>query len=147
MSVGKGVVNKKKLVEKCLRLDLLDLSDKINFESNIEATVGWQIGIGNKAMIGLKIYAGKQLALFYYLPTTDSSKRDSVRLYIDLEATDCYFGGKRWWFRCPSCGRRCRILYLPPFENKFACRLCHNLTYRSQQEGSCRSILQKLFGA
>ena len=38
--------------------------------------------------------------------------------------------GRRWWFACPSCGRRAGKLYLPPGERHFCCRLCHRLTYR-----------------
>ncbi len=46
----------------------------------------------------------------------------------------------RWWFACPlvvngrACGRRVRMLYLPPNGRYFGCRGCHDLTYRSCQE-------------
>ena len=33
--------------------------------------------------------------------------------YVRLEATSPAFGGTRWWFTCPSCGRRCAKLHLP----------------------------------
>ena len=39
----------------------------------------------------------------------------------------------RFFFRC-SCGERVGKLYLPPGETYFACRACHNLTYRSCKE-------------
>jgi len=39
-----------------------------------------------------------------------------------------------WRMTCPGCRRRCSVLYLPPGESRFACRLCHNLAYRSNQE-------------
>jgi hypothetical protein len=39
------------------------------------------------------------------------------------------FGGWRYLFLCPICGRRMRTLY---FKNaEIACRLCHRLTYES----------------
>lgn len=43
--------------------------------------------------------------------------------------------GVRWWFACPlqGCGRRTRMLYLPPGESFFGCRSCHNLTYLQTQ--------------
>lgn len=51
-------------------------------------------------------------------------------------------GSKRFYFKCPglngSCGRRVGKLYLPPGEDRFACRVCHNLTYRSCKEHSKR---------
>ncbi len=54
---------------------------------------------------------------------------------VELQAAPSCVGGVRWWFRCPSCGRRVQKLYLPPAspEETFACRICHRLTYRSTQ--------------
>jgi len=43
-------------------------------------------------------------------------------------------GGFRRWFCCPVCGRRMFKLYRPPGSNVFACRQCHDLTYRCVQE-------------
>lgn len=43
-------------------------------------------------------------------------------------------GGLRWWVWCPGCLTRRRILYYPAGGPRFACRLCHGLTYRSSQE-------------
>lgn len=55
---------------------------------------------------------------------------------IPLTTTPCYFGGKRYWFKCPwyangvYCGKRVGVLYL---SNKyFACRHCNNLSYNSR---------------
>jgi hypothetical protein len=39
------------------------------------------------------------------------------------------FGGFRHWFKCPSCGRRCRILYGGA---RSRCRLCKGARYESQ---------------
>lgn len=41
------------------------------------------------------------------------------------------FGGRRMWFQCPSCQRRCRIVYGGIY---FRCRLCHDLKYEGQYE-------------
>ena len=40
----------------------------------------------------------------------------------------------RWYFVCPQCEQRRTKLYLPLEATTFACRRCHNLTYRSCQE-------------
>jgi hypothetical protein len=53
---------------------------------------------------------------------------------VPLTKTPCYFGGFRWWFICPDCGKRMAILYKPRYSNFFLCRQCHNLTYKSCQE-------------
>jgi len=43
--------------------------------------------------------------------------------------------GVRFFFECPECSRRARILYLPPGENVIACRRCNGLRYWSQSVG------------
>jgi hypothetical protein len=50
-----------------------------------------------------------------------------------LEITRPHFGGVRWWFSCPQCGERRKMLYIPLDQWEIACRLCHNLTYTSSQ--------------
>jgi hypothetical protein len=50
---------------------------------------------------------------------------------IYLESTGMHFGGRRLWFRCPRCDRRCRVLY---GTWRIACRRCHRLRYLSQRE-------------
>jgi hypothetical protein len=42
-------------------------------------------------------------------------------------------GGKRRWLLCLSCFKRVGKLYCPRNEVLFACRQCHQLTYRSAQ--------------
>ena len=50
-----------------------------------------------------------------------------------LTETPCYFGGLRYWFRCPGpgCGTRVAKLYRPSEAPQFLCRHCHDLTYLS----------------
>ena len=54
---------------------------------------------------------------------------------VPVTYTDCNFGGSRPWFRCPAetCSRRVRKLYLPPRGERFRCRHCHDLGYRSSR--------------
>lgn len=51
-----------------------------------------------------------------------------------LESTPCPFGGRRWWFRCWLCDRRCARLYRA--HSLWECRTCQRLTYRSRQDRS-----------
>lgn len=41
--------------------------------------------------------------------------------------------GWRWWWSCPSCARRCAILY-PRYDKLPACRVCLGAAYRSQAQ-------------
>ena len=52
-------------------------------------------------------------------------------------------GGMLWYFGCTYCGRRARVLYLPPGAREFACRRCHRLRYRSQRETSPDRMLRR----
>jgi hypothetical protein len=50
------------------------------------------------------------------------------------------FGGRRRWFLCLSCHRRCRILYGGSY---FRCRRCHGLVYGSQFENGWQRALTR----
>lgn len=51
--------------------------------------------------------------------------------HIGLDWTRCHYGGRRAWFRCPQCSRRCGVLFGGP---TFLCRVCGNLAYPSSRE-------------
>jgi hypothetical protein len=51
---------------------------------------------------------------------------------VQIERTDCFFGGSRPWFLCPGCQGRVAILYL--HKGTFRCRQCHDLRYVCQSE-------------
>lgn len=55
---------------------------------------------------------------------------------IPLVVTYPNYGGCRWWFLAPCCGRRCRVLYLPVYgtveQIMPECRVCLGLHYPSQ---------------
>lgn len=51
---------------------------------------------------------------------------------LKLEATSTAFNGRRWWFACPLCGKCYAALFWN--ENKFGCRKCLGLRYKSQYE-------------
>ena len=68
----------------------------------------------------------------------------SVNEFIPFAPTRANFGGFRNWFVCPSCTRRCRILY---GGSRFRCRRCYRLKYESQYEpafGRAASRVHKL---
>ncbi len=54
------------------------------------------------------------------------------RTRVDLVYTDQHLGGRRRWFVCPDCGRRCLLLYQRV--ERLACRACHDLAYASECE-------------
>ncbi len=56
---------------------------------------------------------------------------EEVDQHVFYEWTETRFGGRRAWFSCSCCGRRCRVLY---GGSRFRCRHCHGLRYSSQYE-------------
>jgi len=56
---------------------------------------------------------------------------EEVDQHVFYEWTETRFGGRRAWFSCSRCGRRCRVLYAG---TRFRCRCCHGLRYSSQYE-------------
>lgn len=55
----------------------------------------------------------------------------SIEEVIPLVETPTNFAGRRQWFRCLACGRRCRIIYGGTL---FRCRKCQGLRYETQYE-------------
>ncbi len=51
---------------------------------------------------------------------------------VKMDWTRLPSGGKRPWFLCPSCGRRCGVLY--SIGSRIICRKCGGLSYESQNE-------------
>ncbi len=57
---------------------------------------------------------------------------DAVAGDVKMDWTRLPSGGKRPWFLCPSCGRRCGVLY--SIRSRIICRKCGGLSYESQNE-------------
>jgi hypothetical protein len=137
MSVGRGVFWKKNTVEDALRLDTSRLCKYIDFDIAASGFTSWNNG---NSQIGWEVRPGSGMRL-YYTATKHNREPVSLSYWVTMESTPCYFGGKRLWFRCPNtnCNRRCRILYKAPSSDYFLCRMCQNLTYRSQQEATTKA--------
>jgi hypothetical protein len=135
MSVGRGVFFKKDTVDDCLRLDMMTLVREVDLGEPEYTTITWRSARGKVSNIGVYVEPPRRILLSYSV-TDRQGKETDYAYYVWAETTACHFGGERWWFNCPECHRRCRILYKPYYANVFKCRLCYNLTYRSQQEGN-----------
>ena len=62
-------------------------------------------------------------------------------LYVTT--TKPYFGGVRWWFLCPECGRRVGKLYATEARREFACRVCWDLVYECQHRKHPLSVMMR----
>lgn len=138
MSRGRGVFWKKTTVEEATQLDMKRLSKDVDFNVASEVTSTWTWSSGKTTSIGITVEPRYALHFRYTVTDYHSGEKRDIAYQVDIEATPCFYGGQRWWFWCPGCGRRCRILYFAPGSDYFACRICHNLSYQSQQEGKSR---------
>jgi len=134
MSVGRGVFWKKSTVEESLSLDMKNFARDVDLTSYATGYSSWKSSFGKEDRIGWKVNPYRSIRL-QYTTTKISGEKKEHDYEVLIETTPCNYGGERWWFLCPVCFRRCRILYQPPSQSVFACRICHNLSYQSQQEG------------
>ena len=61
-----------------------------------------------------------------------------LRLGLSFGLIPTRGGGQRACLLCPICGRRAFRLHRPVLLQAFACRSCHDLTYRSVQKHDAR---------
>ena len=52
---------------------------------------------------------------------------------VDLATSQTSFGGERFWFKCPICGKRAGVLFQHPVSSTVGCRPCLGLEYRSRR--------------
>lgn len=81
-----------------------------------------------------------QMRLSYKLVDTDISRQTTVKVVT----MPCSYGGERYIFKCPNCDRNCYKLYLA--HTYFRCRICHNLTYESNNQTKRWRYLDTAFG-
>lgn len=108
----------------------LDLASFENdwFESRRAGRVTWSRGEIETGSIGYAL-SPHEVELRYASGRGD--KKQSVVDLIPLAFTDQPFGGRRRWFTCKACQRRCRVLIGGTY---FRCRQCYGATYESQYE-------------
>lgn len=121
------------------------------FDYNKYGTITWTNSWYNdKSSIGIdsEIYGPENYIRFHYNQTDNyTQEKKNFDYKIPLTTTPCYYGGKRYWFRCPFyrngvyCGKRVGVLYKGG--DYFACRHCYDLTYASKN----LSGIAKMFGS
>ena len=78
--------------------------------------------------------------------TLQQGENPTISLYqgergreVCLVSTPCHYGHVRWWFTCPTCAHRVRVLYINPKGNYPSpmtprCRECLKLHYSCQMQ-------------
>lgn len=60
---------------------------------------------------------------------------------VQLDWTDCTYGGRRVWFICPACSRRVAKLFCTT--PHFVCRHCADRPYASRNEGRTDRLIRQ----
>jgi hypothetical protein len=124
-------------VEQMLRLDIAQLLRQAQGLSHAALIrVGWPSGASISIV---RSAAGLKLV---YRTRLEEGAWQKVETHVRLDTTPTQFGSQRQWFRCPTCNRRCRILYGGP---QFGCRHCHRLRYSSQSETKADRATRGMF--
>jgi hypothetical protein len=135
---------KKTTVEACRVLDIRSWTRTRLVQPNVRQAGAWVwVDAANApiAAIGYVVDTTDMVTPWVEITYTTMPARVHVRYTIALATIAVHRGGIRWAWRCPlvrdgvACTQRVERVYLPPGRTYFACRRCHDLVYRSSQEG------------
>lgn len=122
------------VVERCLKLSVGALAREGILETdNARGSLTWRGP--SKSSIGFKVSTSPDGLKNIHLQFVRHDQEHTEHETIWLQTSRPYFGGVRWWFTCPGCGKRVAYLYLPPGHRLFLCRRCRGLSYYSQRLG------------
>ena len=129
-------------VEDCRALDVNEFIDAVEHPG----TVRWGAEEDPSASIAVYLLpqdgdTERATALGFEYTITDgrTGEKTTIDYRVPLEYTDCNFGGKRPWFRCPGivngerCDQRVAKLFRPPRRDLFLCHHCYDLGYTSSR--------------
>lgn len=122
-------------------LDVRDFSTALRRSRRQVLRIPWRLG-------GLfaSVFGPSYVSLHAIVPYADGMRARyelrepylRIRTPVTIDSTPQPFGGRRIWFHCQLCRRRCGKLYLTREQPRLWCRLCHNLAYASQREAVAR---------
>ena len=110
-------------------IDLAWLERKKLFNVRRLSTLSWSC-VGQE-MGSIQIESHHNGARLIYKARQSGDTWQDISELVPIVETKTNFSGRRRWFLCLSCRRRCRILYGGIY---FRCRRCHHLKYESQYE-------------
>ena len=90
------------------------------------STWSWTTNYGAVSRIGMEAGAGG--VFLVYRVKGQAGEWLECRYWVAVQWSPCNYGGNRPWWTCPGCGRRVAVLF---GGDRFACRHCHDLAYKS----------------
>jgi hypothetical protein len=129
-----GFYSGKPLIEESLVLSVYRLNKLRLLNQSSTSVLSWQNSQGESAgavKLTIDLIANK-CTLDYAVNDRLVGTRRRLNYSISLVTAPCNYGGLRYWFLCPGCGKRYACLYSGG--SYFLCRRCHGLAYASQCE-------------
>ncbi len=115
----------KTLLCELLALDMARFTKYTDMTAYSWGSQHWTSGNGHESSIAYQVQSGVGVRLMY-----TNNKTDSLDYVVRTTSTRCNYGGRRYWWVCPSCGRRCRVLYGGRY---FVCWKCSGAYYETQK--------------
>jgi hypothetical protein len=127
---GAGRPGYKVTAESLQRVDVRLWAQHGYFADHMERHFSWSWSRGGEPSGSINVHASRSRVLLTYRISVNGGDWQNCSDHVSMSQTKCRFGGVRHWFRCPSCERRCELLYLR--FSRFACRHCNRVAYTSQ---------------
>lgn len=121
-------------VEDCLTIDINWLKRKGHIKAGYSSSgiLTWSRNGNVTSSLALTTHLDADPPYICLLYTWNKTEKRDYRVF--LATTRPYYGGTRYWFHCPNCGKRVGKLHNAPGSGSFLCRTCQNLTYTSCRE-------------
>jgi len=94
-------------------------------------SISWNRNGERVASIRLRFSDDLDHVTLIYRTRSRGGDWEDIRDPVQLDLTKPYFGGVRYWFICPGCQRRRKVLY---GSRLYRCRECQKMTYSSQYD-------------
>jgi hypothetical protein len=152
--IGSGNHGGRLTVENGLMLDLNQLIRQgiVRPEGTGAGSIVWSETAGGRrremACIGYEADMDEEsgwIRLRYTTTSSRSGQKTHHDYRVELTATAQPFGGRRWWWICPSRRRLVAKLYMPAGGGVFASRKAHRLAYRSQRQSPYDRTISRAF--
>ena len=131
-------LNTKTITDRCLSMDINEISKYSKLRHGYEGTITWTSSMGKETKVDIRI---EQQSIELDYVVNSRNDQGNINYAIQLTFTSCNYGSRRPWFSCPVCGKRVAKLYLNG--KYFLCRHCHNLAYVSQSEELLHRLMRK----
>jgi hypothetical protein len=144
--LGSGRDGWRATVESCLTLSAYYMQRNKILEPGSSGILSWTQGDETLASVSYKVGEYGTLLTLNYTRTRDGKQVD-LQTQARIMRGPANFGGSRYYFGCPLCGRRYSKLYLPYGVDRFGCRKCYRLTYTSCNESrKCDRLFRLIAG-